>query len=259
MPSNHLILCGPFLLLPSISLKVFSNESALCIKWPKYWSFSFSISLSNEYSGFSFRVDWFDLLSVQESLKSLLQHHSLKAPQFFGAQSSSHIRTLFMHVSKHPRAWQCRITSSKLGLVTLPFKIPSPLQADSWQQTFVAHNTYTHNLDNFHFPSDSLISLFWKMSNINTEAPKLTFYYSTGKMCVETLGISPAANLSRNSLHFHAVDEAEGFPSWKSLFQPSIWIYCCKIECDLIAGKQDEWWKHVRNFKMGMKLGIFRF
>ena len=81
MPSNHLILWRPLLLLPSIfpSSSVFSNESALCIRWPKYWSFSFSISLSNEYSGLiSFRIDWFDLLAVQGTLKSLLQHHSSK-------------------------------------------------------------------------------------------------------------------------------------------------------------------------------------
>ena len=82
MPSKHLILCHPFLLLPSIfsSIMVFPNESALHIRWPKYWSFSFNISLSNEYSGFiSFRADWFDLLAVQETLKRILEHHSLKA------------------------------------------------------------------------------------------------------------------------------------------------------------------------------------
>ena len=82
MPSNHLILYSLLLLLPSIfhSLRVFSSESVLCIRWPKYWSFSFSISLSNYYSGLiSFRIDWFDLLSVQGTLKSLLQHHSSKA------------------------------------------------------------------------------------------------------------------------------------------------------------------------------------
>ena len=82
MPSSHLILCRPLLLLPSIfpSSKVFSNESVLCIRWPKDWSFSFSISLSNEYSGLiSFRMDWLDLLAVQGTLKSLLQHHSSKA------------------------------------------------------------------------------------------------------------------------------------------------------------------------------------
>ena len=81
-PSNHLILCHPLLLLPSIfpSIRVFSNESALCIRWPKYWSFSFSINLSNEYSGLiSFRINWFDLLAVQGTLKSLLQHHSSKS------------------------------------------------------------------------------------------------------------------------------------------------------------------------------------
>ena len=82
MPSNHLIFCHSLLLLPSIfpSIRVFSNELALQSSWPNYWSFSFSISLSNEYSGLiSFRVDWFDLLAVQGTLKSLLQHHSLKA------------------------------------------------------------------------------------------------------------------------------------------------------------------------------------
>ena len=82
MPSNYLILCHPLLLLPSIflSIKVFSKESVLCIRWPKYWSFSFSISPSNEYSGLiSFRIDWFDLLAVQRVLKSLLQNHNSKA------------------------------------------------------------------------------------------------------------------------------------------------------------------------------------
>ena len=82
IPSKHLILYHHFLLLPSIfpSIKVFSNESVLCIRWPTYWNFSFSISSSNEYSGLiSFRMDWLDLLAVQGTLKSLLQHHSSKA------------------------------------------------------------------------------------------------------------------------------------------------------------------------------------
>ena len=82
MPSNHLILCHPLLLLPSIfpSIRVFSSESVLRIRWPKYWSFSFNISPSSEYSGLiSFRMDWLDLLAVQGTLKSLLQHHSSKA------------------------------------------------------------------------------------------------------------------------------------------------------------------------------------
>ena len=82
MPSNHLIFCHPLLLPPSVfhSIRVFSNESVLCIRWPKYWSFNFSISPSNEHSGLlSFRMDWLDLLAVQGTLKSLLQHHSSKA------------------------------------------------------------------------------------------------------------------------------------------------------------------------------------
>ena len=99
MPSNHLILCCPLLLLPSIfpSIRVFSNESALCIRWPNYWSFSINISPSNERPRpISFWMDWLDLLAVQGTLKSLLQHHSSKH-QFFStqlsSQSNSHIHT----------------------------------------------------------------------------------------------------------------------------------------------------------------------
>ena len=101
MPSNHFILCHPLLLLPSIfpSIRVFSNESVLLIRWPKYWSFSFSISPSNDYSGLiSFRTDWFDFLAVQGTLKGLLQHHSSKASilqrsAFFIVQLSQSYRT----------------------------------------------------------------------------------------------------------------------------------------------------------------------
>ena len=97
MPSNHLILCRPLLLPPSIfpSIRVFSNESVLHISWPKYWSFSFSISPSNEYSGLiSFRMDWFDLLAVQGTFKSLLQHYSSKVSNLWhSVLASSHIRT----------------------------------------------------------------------------------------------------------------------------------------------------------------------
>ena len=92
IPSNHLILCRHLLLLPSIlpSIRVFSNESVLCIRWPKYWSFS--ISLSNEYSGLiSFRMDWFDLLAVQGTLMSLLQHHSSKASLSHHKRNKKHI------------------------------------------------------------------------------------------------------------------------------------------------------------------------
>ena len=102
MPSSHLILCHPLLLLPLIppSIRVFSNESTLCMRWPKYWSFSFSISLSKEHPGLiSFRMDWLDLLVVRGTLKSLLQHHSSKASilqrsAFFTVQlSHPHVTT----------------------------------------------------------------------------------------------------------------------------------------------------------------------
>ena len=96
MPSSHLILCHPLLLLPSIlpSIRAFSNESTLCMRWPKYWSFSFNISPSNEHPGLIFRMDWLDLLAVQGTLKSFLQHHSSKASilqfsAFFMVQLSS--------------------------------------------------------------------------------------------------------------------------------------------------------------------------
>ena len=100
MPSNHLTICHPHLLLPSIipSIRVFSNESALCIRWPKYWSFSLSISPSNEYSGLiSFRIDWFDLLTVQGTLNSLLQHYIsetsvLQLSVFFMVQTGTSVR-----------------------------------------------------------------------------------------------------------------------------------------------------------------------
>ena len=99
MPSNHPVLCCPLLLLPSVfpSIKVFSSESTVRIRWQKYWNFSFTISPSNEYSGsISFRIDWFDLLAVQGTLKSLLQHHSLKASVLWCLAllwSNSHICT----------------------------------------------------------------------------------------------------------------------------------------------------------------------
>ena len=98
MPSNHFILCYPLLPLPSIfpSIRVFSSESALCIRWPKYWSFSFSVSPSNEYSGLiSSRTDWFDLPAVQGTLKSLLQHQSLKASFL---QCSAFFMVQFLHL-----------------------------------------------------------------------------------------------------------------------------------------------------------------
>ena len=104
MPSNHLILCRPLLLPPSIfpRIRVFSNESALLIRWPKYWSFSFSISPSNEHPGLvSFRTDWLDLLAVQGTLKSLLQHHSSKA------STQLSYGPPFTHPLRHPSTHAC--------------------------------------------------------------------------------------------------------------------------------------------------------
>ena len=99
IPSNHLILCNPLLLVSIFpSIRVFSNESALCIRWPKYWCFSFSISPSNEYSGLiSFRRDWLDLLAAQGTLKSLLQHHNLKASILQGSGLKNYIICSELH------------------------------------------------------------------------------------------------------------------------------------------------------------------
>ena len=120
MPSSHLILCHP-LILPSIfpSFRVFSNELALCIRWPKYWSFSFSISPSNEYSGLiSFRIDWLDLLSVQGTLESLLQHHSSRA-------SILQRSAFFMVELSHPY-----MTTGKIIVLTLWTFVSKVMSAD---------------------------------------------------------------------------------------------------------------------------------
>ena len=119
MPSNHLILFGPLLFLPSVfpSIRIFSNESAVCIMWPKYWSFSFSISPSNEYSGLiSFRIDWFNLFVVQGTLKSLHQHHNLKAlilwfSTFFIIQLSYTYMTTGKTVALTIQTLVCKVTS----------------------------------------------------------------------------------------------------------------------------------------------------
>ena len=126
MPSNHLILLRPLLLLPSIfpSISVFSNESALHFRWPKYWSFSFNISPSNEYSGLiSFRIDWLDLLTVQRTLKSLLQHHSSKASllwhsAFFRVQLSHPYMIYWKNHSfdETDLCWQSNVSELKFGL-----------------------------------------------------------------------------------------------------------------------------------------------
>ena len=124
MPSNHLILCWPLLLLPSVfpSIKVFSSELAFLIRWPKFWSFSFSISPSNEYSGLiSFKIDWFDLLAVQGTFKSFLQNHSSKASilqhsAFFMVQLSHPYMTTGKNMVLTLWTFALEIIRSNLGL-----------------------------------------------------------------------------------------------------------------------------------------------
>ena len=126
MPSNHLILCHPLLLLPSTfpSIKVFSNESTLCKRWPKYWSFSFSMSPSNEHPGLiSFRMDWLDLLAVQGPLKILLQHHSSKASilrrsAFFTVQLSHPYMTTGKTIALTRRTFVCKVMSLLFNLLS---------------------------------------------------------------------------------------------------------------------------------------------
>ena len=125
MPSNHLVLCHPLLLLPSIfpSIWVFSNESVLHIRWPKYWNFSFSISLSKEYSGLiSFRIDWFDL-AVQGTLKRLLQHHSsnasiLRCSVFFMVQLSHPYMTIGKTIALTIRTFVSKVMSLLLNMLS---------------------------------------------------------------------------------------------------------------------------------------------
>ena len=119
IPSNHLILCHPLLILPSIfpRIRVFSNESAVLIRWPKYWSFSFNISPSNEYPGLiSFRMDWLDLLAVQGTRKNLLQHHSsktsiLQCSGFFIVQLSHPYMTTGKTIALMDLCWQCNVSA----------------------------------------------------------------------------------------------------------------------------------------------------
>ena len=127
MPTNHLILCRPLLLPPSIfpSIRVFSNQSVLRIGWPKYWSISFSISLSNEYSGLiSFRMDWLNLLAVQGTLKSLLQHHSLKASilrcsAFFTVQLSHPYMTTGKTIALTRRTFVGKVMSLPFNMLSM--------------------------------------------------------------------------------------------------------------------------------------------
>ena len=143
MPSNHLILCHPLLLLPSIfpSIRVFSNESVLRIRWPKYWSFSFSISPSNEHPGLiSFRKDWLDLLAVQGTLKSLLQHHSSKASilwcsAFFTVQISHPYMTTGKTIALTRRTFADKVMSLLLNRLVITFLPRSKCLLISWLQS----------------------------------------------------------------------------------------------------------------------------
>ena len=131
MPPNHLILCRPLLLLPSVfpNIRVFSNELAFLIRWPKYWSFSFSISPSSECSGLiSFKIDWFDFLVVQGTLKSLLQHPSSKE-SLFGAQtslwSSFHI---YIWPLEKPQLWPCgHCCEDSLLIILMTYRVCVPI------------------------------------------------------------------------------------------------------------------------------------
>ena len=146
MSSNHLILCHPLLLLPSIfpSIRVLSNESVLHIRWPKYWSFSFSISPSNEYSGLiSFRMDWLGLLAVQGTLKSLLQHHSSKASilrhsAFFTVQLSYPYMTTGKTIALTKRTFVSKVMSllfNMLSRLVITFLPRSKCLLISWLQS----------------------------------------------------------------------------------------------------------------------------
>ena len=146
MPSSHLILCHPLLLLPPIppSIRVFSNESTLCLRWPKYWSFSFSISPSNEYPGLiSFRMDWLDLLAVQGTLKSLLQHHSSKASilrcsAFFTVQLSHPYMTTGKTIALTRQISICKVMSLLFNMMSrwvITFLLRSKCLLISWQQS----------------------------------------------------------------------------------------------------------------------------
>ena len=154
MPSNYLTLCRPFFLLPSIfpSVRVFSNELALHIRWPKNWSFSFSISPFNEYSGLiSFRTDWLDLLAVQGALRSLLQYHSSKASilrcsAFFMIQLSHPYMTTGKTIALTRRSFVGKVMSLLFNMhCTLPppkvmLKCTDPYHKEEWSASFFLHN-----------------------------------------------------------------------------------------------------------------------
>ena len=160
MPSNHLILCHPLLLLPSIfpSIRVFSNESAIRIRWPKYWSFSFNISPSNEHPGLiSFKMDWLDLLAVQGTLKSLFQHHSskpsiLRGSAFFIVQLSHPYMTTGKTIALNRRTFVDKVMSLLLNMLSefvITFLPRSKHLLISWLYWQNYLQTFTHPLTSF--------------------------------------------------------------------------------------------------------------
>ena len=175
MPSNHLVLCCPLLLLPSIfpSIRIFSDESALCIRWPKYWSFSFSIDPSNEYSGLiSFRIDWLDFLAVQRTLKGLLQHHRSKA-------SILRCSAFFMVQLSHP--YMTTGKTIKLTSWTFVGKVMS-LLFDMLSRLVIAFLSRSKRL---------LISWLQSPSEVILEPKKmksLTVYIVSPSICHEVMG-----------------------------------------------------------------------
>ena len=184
MPYNHVILCHPLLLLPSIfpSIRVFSNESALHIRWPKYWSFSFNINPSNEHPGLiSFRMDWLDLLTVQGTLKSLLQHHSSKASvlwhsAFFIVQLSHSYMTIGKTIALIRWTFVGKVTSllfnmlSRLVITFLPrskrlliswLQLPSAVILEPPKIKFA---TVSPSISHKVMGPDAMILVFWMLS-----------------------------------------------------------------------------------------------
>ena len=184
MPSNHLILCHPLLLLPPIppSIRVFSNESALCIRWPKYWSFSFNISPSKEHPGLiSFRMDWLDLLAVQGTLKSLLQHHSSKASilqrsAFFTVQLSYPYMTSGKTIALTRRTFVGKVTSlllNMLSMLVITFLPTRKRLLISWPQSpsavileprKIKSATVSPSICHEMMGPDAMIFVFWMLS-----------------------------------------------------------------------------------------------
>ena len=190
MPSNHLILCHPLLLLPSIfpSIRIFSNESALCIRRPKYWRFSFSISPFNEYSGLiCLRIDWIDLLAVQGTLKSLLQHHSSKASvlrcsAFFIVQLSHPYMITRKTIALARRTFVSKVMSllfNMLSRLVINFLPKSKRLLISWWQSPSAEILDPQNIKSNTFPtvspsiSHEVMSITFSSSSVAQSCPTL--------------------------------------------------------------------------------------